>query len=121
MTLFSPGDGGPAPLGTRPEHAREALDSGDLPDVVTAEAALGDADVGVWFSDLLAHEFSDLVEATVPIVQSAAGVTRAAWENREFIAVYGAAVDRDGLQATVQGWWVERLRAIANGEPRALP
>lgn len=103
----------PEPLGSRPELAQEILDSDDLPEVAVGDNLMGDSDAGFWFSDVLCHEFSDLVDETVSVVLAVAKVERAFREDREFIAVYGRGIDPHHLQEVVQGWWRRKLQLIA--------
>jgi hypothetical protein len=75
---------------SRREAADHLLKSLDILSVGTGDEIEGDADVGVGYADLAAHDFSDFVDEDLRLIRSRPGVEHAEREDREFIAVYGS-------------------------------
>jgi hypothetical protein len=70
------------------------------------------SDAFVWFSDIAAHDFDDLVDETVLVLRSRTDVIAADREDRELITVSGT-VDNEALEADLRAWWNARLRGEA--------
>jgi len=62
----------------------------------------------VWFSDIAAHDFDDLVDETVVVLRSRPDVEAAHREDRELIIVSGRA-EIETLQHDLRSWWRQRL------------
>lgn len=101
---------------SRMSVARAALARGDFVSVATRDDLLGDADAGIGIWDVVAHAFSELVDASVAIANGVAGVDRVVREDREFVAVYGEDVDVAELEHTMRTWWQTMLERAAAGE-----
>lgn len=70
-----------------------------------------EANVFIFFNDLAAHEFYDLVERSVDVVSMVDGVDRAWHADRELICVAGD-VAPGTLEDVLLQWWTEQLQAI---------
>ncbi len=76
-----------------------------------------EADLLVYFNDIAAHDFFDLVEASVDVVSGFPGVRSARHEDRELIVVHGRA-DPVPLQEELLRWWEAQLEALVEGRNR---
>ncbi len=76
-----------------------------------------EADVLIFFNDLAAHEFYDLVERSVDVALAVDGVDRAWHADRELICVIGG-VAPNTLRDVLLRWWEEQLQAIVGRTER---
>ena len=102
---------GPAQRGDRRELAQTLLDGGEFLSAGGPEEKDEVADVFIFFNDLAAHEFYDLVERSVDVVAAVEGVDRAWHADRELICVMGAVAPAT-LRDVLLRWWEEQLGAI---------
>ena len=66
----------------------------------------GDFDFEIGFEDVVAHEYSDLVDACVDaLATDLPGVTRAVREDREVILVAGPRLTVEALHEWLSAWW----------------
>ena len=91
--------------------ARTLLESERLLTAGGPEEEDAEADVFVFFNDLAAHEFYDLVERSVDVVSAVEGVDRAWHADRELICVLGGVAPATLADVLVL-WWREQLTAI---------
>ena len=97
--------------GDRRQLAQTLLNSGELLSAGGPEEEDEEADVFIFFNDLAAHEFYDLVERSLDVVAAVEGVDRSWHADRELICVMGA-VAPAALRDVLFRWWEERLGAI---------
>lgn len=95
------------PVDRRP-LADALLKNGEFLSAGRPEEEDEEADVFIFFNDLAAHEFYDLVERSVEIVSAVEGVNRAWHADRELICVVGA-VDPATLRDVLLRWWEDQL------------
>lgn len=105
----------PPQIADRRTSARTLLDTGQLLSAGEPEEEDAEADAFVFFSDLAAHEFYDLVERSVDVVSAVEGVDRAWHADRELICVVGC-VAPETLRDVLLRWWKAQLTAIV-GQP----
>ena len=107
----APSSARPGQRGDRGPLAQTLLDGGELLSAGGPEEEDEEADVFIFFNDLVAHEFYDLVERSVGVVAAVEGVDRAWHADRELICVMGA-VPPATLRDVLLRWWEEQLAAI---------
>ena len=107
----APSPARPGHPGDRSQLARTLLESGQLLSAGGPEEEDEEADVLIFFSDLAAHEFYDLVERSVDVVSAVEGVDRAWHADRELVCVMGAVAPAT-LRDVLLRWWEEQLGAI---------
>ena len=100
----------PQPADRRPS-AKALLESGQFLSAGAPEEEDEEADAFIFFNDLAAHEFFDLVERSVEVVSAVEGVDRAWHADRELICVMGGVAPAT-LRVVLLRWWEEQLRAI---------
>jgi hypothetical protein len=66
----------------------------------------------VYFNDLAATTFGDLVEETLEVIRRDPQVTDAIHEDREVILVAAGDLSESILQERLEAWWTERLRGV---------
>jgi hypothetical protein len=70
-------------------------------------------DLAVFYSDVAAHDFQELVVESVSVIAAFPGVDAARQYDRELIVVWGNP-DAGRLRDHVDRWWRDRLRVIAS-------
>jgi transposase-like protein len=111
-------EAGSAPSPARPRRpvdrrplAETLLKSGQLLSAGGPEEEDEEANVFIFFNDVAAHEFYDLVERSVDVLSAVEGVDRAWHADRELICVVGAVAPAT-LRDMLLRWWDEQLKGI---------
>jgi|SRR5665213_2865090 len=100
----------------RPASARQLLDSSSVLTVERGdESKLGPLapDAFVWFNDIAAHDFDEIVDEAVVLLRGRLDVRAAHREDRELIIITGS-VEIEALQADLQAWWGAKLQQETN-------
>jgi hypothetical protein len=92
----------------RSSSAAEVMEAGNYFDVSAVLPDPGPPALLVTFSDLVAHDFSDLIDQNVAALRDQPNVTQVERLDREVVEVTGN-VDRDALIGWLGMWWYSRL------------
>jgi hypothetical protein len=69
-------------------------------------------DFAVTYSDLLSHDFDDLVWLSVDLIDQLPGVDQVLHDDREIISVWGPSVDLQATVTVVREWWDDQLNRL---------
>jgi len=97
------GDDDP-PARPSPQQMFAELPRLDPVDVEAAEEPDEPGELTVGFSDSISHDYQTLVAASVDVVRSVPGVTRAYQQDTEIILAFGSATPEE-VKAVLQAWW----------------
>jgi hypothetical protein len=67
----------------------------------------------VYFDDVAAYAFDDLVDQTIDLIAALPGVESVYRQDRELIRFQGTALDLAAIDRHLQQWWHARLVEIA--------
>jgi len=71
-------------------------------------------DFAVTYSDLLSHDFDDLVWLSVDLIDQMPGVDGVLHDDRDIISVWGPSVDPEATVTVVRKWWDDQLTRLGH-------